>query len=552
MQRGSDHRYIYWAASIWLLVGAYQLWTLRDAPIGDFANYYYASQALTQDAAQEAQLYEPYTFNLWVNERTPEDVFVNYAPVPPLSTLVYLPIATIADVYKAKLLFNVFGLLFFVAVFLFGMRDQRKRQEDNRLDSGIPKPSEQGHIDRSLPRWAIIIIPLVLWTPILNNFFQGQSYLYMLSFLWLGYIFWRRNKPLAAAFFWALAISLKIFPAIILLFLLLKRSYQVFGWTIAFVLVFSTLPVLELGFSTVLEYYQEILPRLFAGEINDPFTILYQSPRVFIDQLFIYDGHLNDTPLTHLPWLAHLLYLLFQWCILGLLIQLIWKGNLPNRLAFGTTLLAGLLLSGYGSNYSMLLLFFPAIAIVSNNQIQKHWQWMLTLFLLFLAGNTPIYKLEDWPFLAQFPRMYALLIVFVGMYFLVLPRPQPKIWLVIGGLLILKWGFSGIPQTHLTDYYLPDGQYPIIFDYEPSADGLLLKHYRGQGPEEDLYLTTDRIYEDAQLAIEDQQVSYAGQPLTANKGRKKKPMRLNENEVIYLSDEGRGVGFYTLRKIRLP
>ncbi len=550
MQLGSYYKYHYLAASMWLLVGGYQIWNLRNVPIGDFANYYYASQALLEGEVEEAQLYEPYSFNLWVNQRSPETVFVNYAPVPPVSVLAYLPFAKILDVYQAKMIFNIVGLIFFVAVFFFGMREMR--QDEKYMQEEASSLVGKERLFPALPTLAILLIPFVLWTPLLNNFFQGQSYLYIVSFLWLGYIFWKKDKGYLTTLCWALAISLKIFPAIVLLLLLVRGGYRIFGWTMALILVISALPILGTGASTVLEYYQQILPRLFAGEINDPFTILYQSPRVFIDQLLIYDGHLNDTPLIHIPWLANLLYLVFQWCILGLVIQLIHKKEIPTSLAFGATIVAGLLLSGYGSNYSMLLLFFPAVAILSTDQIQKPWHWIMGLALLFLASNIPIYKLEEWPFLFQFPRMYALLIVFIGMYVLLRPKPQPKIWLLIGGLLILKWGWSGTPQNHLTNYYLPDGQYPIIFDYESTTGGLLLKHYRGQGAEEDFHSTTDRIYEDAQLSIQDQQIYFAGQRLTANKGRKKKPMRLNDNKIIYLSDEGRGVGFYTLRKLRLP
>lgn len=550
MQPGSSHRYLYWAVSLWLLIGGYQIWKLRQAPIGDFANYYYASQALLAGELEDAQLYEPYTFNLWVNQRSPEPVFVNYAPVPPVSVLAYLPFAMISDVYQAKLVFNVIGLLFFVFVFIWGMRKLPTQREIGQ--QGESELSPFGLHSPILPSLTIISIPFILWTPLFNNFFQGQSYLYMLSFLWLGLIFWEKDQRLLAAVSWAVPISLKIFPGIILLLPLLRRSHPIFGWTLTFVLFFSILPMAGMSPSTVSAYYQEILPRLFAGEINDPYTILYQSPRVFIDQLLIFDGHLNDSPLLHLPWLANLLYLAFQWFILALLLQLIGKKDLPNFQAFSLTILAGLLLSGYGSNYSMLLLFFPTVAIVATGLFRKPWPWMGALALLWLAGNIPIYKLEEWPFLTQFPRMYALLILFLGIYWWVRPGVQPKIWLAIGGLLLLKWGWSGTPQSQLAAYYLPDGQYPIIFDCEPTSDGLLLQHFRGQGPEEDIYPTSDRIYGDPKLSIQDQQVFYAGQQLTANKGRKKKAMRLNEDEIIYLSDEGRGVGFYTLRKLKLP
>ena len=120
MELGSFKTYRKLATVLWLLVGSFQLWQVRHAPIGDFANYYFASQALSEGVLEEAQLYEPYTFNLWVNDRAPTSVYVNYAPVPPISVLAYLPIAQISDIYQAKLVFNVLGLLFFAFVFWRG------------------------------------------------------------------------------------------------------------------------------------------------------------------------------------------------------------------------------------------------------------------------------------------------------------------------------------------------------------------------------------------------------------------------------------------------
>lgn len=584
------------AAILWLLVGSIQLWQVRHAPIGDFANYYYASQALSEGVLDRAQLYEPYTFNIWVNDRAPTAVFVNYAPVPPISALAYLPIAQVADVYQAKLIFNIVGLVFFVLVFWWGTglitdkegsvvdnqqstdrelgtveREQASRSnsrfglllsrfsikesmaqepslDDRHKLKTAPSTIEHGLTTLSL---GLLLSPFILWTPLYNNLYQGQSYLYILAFLWLGFLFWRRNWWVGAAMIWALPISLKIFPAIILLFLLLKRQSYTLGWTVVFSLLFSVLPMIWIGYPTVLDYYQDILPRLFAGEINDPYTILYQSARVFFDQLFVYDGHLNPTPILDSPILAAIFYLIFQWVILSLLVQLVLKKQLSSFLAFGLVVLAGLLVSGYGSNYSMLLLFFPALSLIGNNA-GKVWLWGCGFLLFFLAGNIAIYRLQEAPFILQFPRMYALIFFVLWIYYWERPPFKAKVWIGLGILLLVKFGLSSLGKNKLADYYLPDGSYPIIFDYQPTATGLLIQHFRGQGAEENTYSTSDNIYEDQQLKIIDDQVYYGNQRLSHSKSRKKKPLRLNEQEVIYLSDEGRGVGFYTIRKLSLP
>ena len=547
MELASFSTYRKLATILWLLVGSFQLWQVRHAPIGDFANYYYASQALLEGVLAEAQLYEPYTFNLWVNDRAPAPVFVNYAPVPPVSTIAYLPIAHFSDIYQAKLVFNVVGLLFFVFVFWWGS-EECLMSSDKRLVVDNQQSIDSGLTPRSL---GLLLSPFLLWTPLYNNLYQGQSYLYILAFLWLGFLFWHRRWWLSAAAIWALPISLKIFPAIVLLFLLLKRQYYTLRWTFAVSLLLSLLPMIWMGYPAILEYHLDILPRLFSGEINDPYTILYQSARVFFDQLFVYDGHLNPAPVLDSPILAAVLYLIYQWIILSLLVQLVLKKALSDFLAFGLVVLAGLLVSGYGSNYSMLLLFFPALSLVSNSP-GKIRLWGGGLILLFLAGNIAIYRLHEASFLLQFPRMYALTLLVFWIFFWERPLFKSKVWIGLGILLVAKFGLSSLGKNNLADYYLPDGSYPIIFDYQPTATGLLIQHFRGRGAEESIYSTSDKIYEDQQLKIIHDQVYYGKQRLSNSKSRKKKPLRLNEREVIYLSDEGRGVGFYTLRKLSLP
>ena len=98
------------------LVGIFLLNKVNTAPIGDFGNYYYASQFLLEGRFSP-DIYEPFLFNEMVNERAPEPVFLNYTPVPPVSVLFYLPIAMIAPITSAKWLFSFLGLLLFTLVY---------------------------------------------------------------------------------------------------------------------------------------------------------------------------------------------------------------------------------------------------------------------------------------------------------------------------------------------------------------------------------------------------------------------------------------------------
>jgi hypothetical protein len=102
--------------ALFLLLGLFMLRQTRDAPIGDFANYYYASRFFLEGRFGP-EIYEPYVFNLMVEEASSEPFYLNYAPVPPLSVPAYIPLAVVNDIRTAKLLFGLCSLLFFIWAF---------------------------------------------------------------------------------------------------------------------------------------------------------------------------------------------------------------------------------------------------------------------------------------------------------------------------------------------------------------------------------------------------------------------------------------------------
>lgn len=567
----------------WLLLGSYQLWQVKDAPIGDFANYYYATQAYLA-GAPVVDTYEPYAFNIWVNERSPSPVFVNYAPVPPISILAYLPFSLFKTVGAAKFWFSLIGLGLFgwAYYWVFGSwksesgksEVESPKSESRNLgdtidhgpstDNPISRKSEVGSrnlgstIDHgpstdnspSPPpsRPILLLLPFLCYTPLLNNLYQGQSYLYLVAALLAGYQFWVQGRRNWAAVFWAIPIALKIFPAILLLFLLLKRDWRTFILTSILAAGLSFLPVLFIPVELMFDYFTHILPRLFAGEINDPFTILYQSARVVFDQLLVFDQHLNPSPIADHPALSQYLYLLFQLCILGMVMAIVPDKRVSAFAGFSIVILGGLLVSGYGSSYSMLLLVFPLLALFSLGL--NAWQMGVALFLLFIAGNMPIYRLQSWPMLLQFPRLYTLVAFLLLIFILIRPRLNTTPLLLLLALLLVKQWVSDGNTATTASYYLADGRHGIIHDYEATETGILLHFFNPQGDQKEALTTDDELQFDPKLQVRNQQIFLGDQQLTFTKSRKKRPMRLNENAVIYLSDEGRGVGFYTLRIVK--
>ncbi len=515
------------SSGLFLLAGLFLLWQSRSQPAGDYANYYYASR-LWLEGRFTIEMYDPYSFNQAVSGLSPQPVFVNFTPAPPLSVLAYLPFACIEEVWISKTAFGLLSLLIFALAY-----------------SRLVRTIGMGR------QWWLILLPFACFFPMINNFLQGQSYLLMLAFLLEGFTQWQKGRAVRPAILWAVPIAMKLFPAILLLFLILEKDFRGLFLTVAFSVFLSLSPILVFSPAITEAYFLDIVPRLFRGEINDPFSILYQSGRTLFFKAFVQDQHLNPGPAANLPRVAFAGHLAFQAIILASSALLMQEKNVSCFSRFALAILAGLLLTGYGSSYSMLLLLFPLLALGELPLAGAAWKITGWAFIS-LAANTPAHLLQEWPVGFQFPRLYALLAL-LSMLFWVL-RPKIRLFpLAVVLLLITGIGLLATPLFPTEgDYYLPDGRFGLIHDYELNATGLELQHFNGQGFQRSVFATSDKIRFSPGLRAEAGQIFWRGQQLTYSTGQKRRPALLNERYFIYLSDEGRGVGFYTLRKRRLP
>lgn len=518
---------------LFLCLGGVSIWQSTKAPIGDFGNYYYATK-FWQEGTFDRGVYEPFVFNERVAAVSPEPLYLNYTPVPPLSVPAYLPFTAIGKVHTAKLVFGLLGLVLFL-VTLYRVITFFKLERNPWL----------------------LALPLIFFTPFRNNFWQGQSYLYLTAFLLEGVVQWKKKRPIFAGILWALPMALKIYPAILLLFPLIKRERK---WllTIAITAGFlSFLPVLFLPDGVTAHYFFKILPRLEEGDINFHFAVLFQSAKVLIDRLLVYDSQLNPYALANRPVAAAWLHSIFQCGVLVLCLGVLFHKKINDWLLTGVTMLAGILISGYGSTYSLIILLPLALGWIQTLAAEKdessRWQY-IGLFCLFLACNMPVYKLLEKPVALQFPRLYLFILAFLLIAWLWPPqRSTLRVWApVLGGIIFIKTFLQLHHRVSPAPYYLPELTYGIIYDYSKTDTVFTYTVFDQTGMHKEKIRTTDSIFVDKRLQIIDNQIVFQDRVLVPKHARVRHPMRLNKDEILYLSDEGRGVGFYTLRRMPLP
>jgi hypothetical protein len=135
----------------------------------------------------------------------------------------------------------------------------------------------------------IFFTTLLIFSPIQNHLLNGQVNFIVLLSCTLFFYFYEKNNTLSNIFL-AFAISLKIFPLIFLLFLLIEKKYLNIIWTIAISFFFVIfLPFLFTG-DKLIEYYSYYLNNFIfssvsANSVSDSGS-MYFTLSGFISDLF--------------------------------------------------------------------------------------------------------------------------------------------------------------------------------------------------------------------------------------------------------------------------
>jgi hypothetical protein len=488
-------------------------------PIHDFSNYYFGGKLL-EGGNFNSRIYFPYEFNRAISNLGQQGVFASYAPNTPFLAFFFIPFSWLS-VATAKMVFNGFS----IALFIFSIY---------RLFSFY----------RINPKFALLI-PVLFLLPIKNNLLFGQAYFLLFFLLAEGWLAYEGEHWKRMAFFWSLAILLKVFPVALLLFLLFKKQgkaifyLMLFGFSLLGISLFFT------GTDIWQFYLNEVIPKSSNGEIATAFVPNYQSVFMFLKQLFVFDIIENPKAIFNYPILFSALMLAFK---IGLLAfgYFVSKIRYNVFFAFSFWIFVMILASPYGSTYTLILLLFPFFTLVKSDvsNIKK----VAFCTLLFLICNLPlsVFITNNFPF--SYLRLFLLMLLFI----LFLIELEQKInWKIIAVaalvpmILLLIFKKEENIKSHIM---LPDAPI-LIYNYIIANDNLLAEckdSTKRDGEVMPFNCNTVRP-----LHLKENQVFYNNQQLTFDKSNKLKPMLIDNKYILYLSDYGRGIGFYTIRVIRL-
>ncbi|WP_300490960.1 glycosyltransferase family 87 protein [Flavobacterium sp.] len=483
----------------------------------DFANYYFGGYFLSEGHFT-SDLYFPDIFNEKISALGYTSVFTSFAPNTPFLALFFYPFH-ILDPYTAKIIFNLISSV----LFIYSLR---------RIFQHY-----------SIQPIYLVLVPFLFFIPIKNNLLFGQLYFLLFFLLAEGWLAYKKKQLFRMSLFWGIAILLKIFPALLILFLLFRKKFKAALYLIGVCAGLTLLSVAISGFEIWFFFLKDVFPKASNGEIATAFVDNYQSFYMFTKRLLLFDPVENPNPLWNSPLFFKIVWITFKLSLLY--IGFYCSQNRNKLFAFSFWIMASILFSPYGSTYTFILLLFPFIFLARERGTSS--TKIVLLLLLFAICNAPLSL-----FLTKaFPFSYIRL-AFVVLFFVLFLFPERKTiyrkGILLLPIIIIPIGFVGSysQPTENSKALLPKDSPILIYEYTVS-DNELRYFYRDENGTHTTVIPLPET-EIAKADIQNNQIFYNGKQQTLGKDHKQKAIVLNNKTILYLSDYGRGIGFYTLRK----
>ncbi len=485
--------------------------------IHDFANYYFGAFFL-KEGLFDINIYFPYEFNYKIHDLGYKNIFGCYSPQTPILATLFLPFTGL-NILIAKFIFNTISIL---------------------LLSSLNKLVNHFKINRVY----LFFIPIIFFVPIKNNILFGQFYFILLFLLIEGFLAYLKNNKIRTVIFWSLAITIKLTPILLFIYLAYKKDIKTIIQLAlsCFLIVLTSLLFVE--YKVWEFYFLEVITKANNGNIINTYADNFQSVLMFLRRCFIYDEVVNKNVLINSPALT-IYFLLIIKLIAVAFGYILNKKSLNPLVLFSYWLTLFVLLSPSGSTYYLVLLI-PFFFSLSKSNHSNYFKIAICI-LLFLICNIPAHFYLDFKFPFSYLRLFLLITMMTLYFYNYIKKYALKIGLIslIGSLLVITFSTKKIDNSEL----LLEDSPILIYNYNLNNSGLEYVFWSQNG---EMKKTTPYNYNiQEELSLVDNQIYYKNTQLTFNQSNKVKPILVDNKVIIYLSDNNRGLGFYTLKQIKL-
>jgi hypothetical protein len=379
----------------------------------DFPNYLTAAK-IVADRGRVEQLYNDTWFQEQVRHYgTGKAEISKFAPFPPPTALLLLPLAGLASLDALRVMTAVSVLCLAVSIFLLA-----------RILS-----------------WSLIetsAFVLLSGFAVLNAFRFGQPYIVVSMTCVLGYYARLRGFPLLAGACFGLFVPIKYVPAVFLLYFAFRREWKLVLGGAASILLIAFLSISVLGWQIHQQFLASVLGNHLVGrlQMQDPFAAAFQSFDTLFRQLFVFDATSNPHPWLASPGLQIAGVVVTKAAILTTAVATLircGRADGENSVAPSVGLLGivVLLLAPATATYHFVLLWLPAGLLIEYflcNRAPLFASLMLGLYCLmgFIPyGHTFQFQGRGGLTVLAYPRLFLLLAMFCSCVYFIWSRPQP-------------------------------------------------------------------------------------------------------------------------------
>jgi hypothetical protein len=306
----------------------------------------------------------------------------SYIPQTPLATLPLLPLSWL-PIQTAKRIWLLFNLGFLFVTFW--------------MISRLTGFSLQ----------VTALVAFIGYGTLHTNFLFGQYYVCLLFLVTASLFCLERNAQSSAGVLLSTAFALKLYGGPFLLYLAVKRRWAAAIATSAATLLFIALTLELFGWSDLLYFVRNVLPRALAGEVIDPYNSLNNTFSTLLRRLFVSEPELNPHPLWNAPAAFFFLKPFLTWLILFTpavgIARSVKRTDLKRTFAWFA--LAVMLASPNIGSYTYVLAFLPVMLLLENASPAQRIFLVICYFLLGLPMNS------NWSW--YFPKLWIVLVLFV-------------------------------------------------------------------------------------------------------------------------------------------
>jgi hypothetical protein len=368
----------------------------------DFPNYYLTAR-LAHERYDTSRVYEWVWLQREKDHRSLDIPAVGMIPITPFSTLAMWPL-TALPALAAKHVWIIANLALLVPLCWF---------------------------IHSLTKLSYCRIALVLAfsLPLHRNLLYGQFYVFLLALIVAGCWCYVKEHYVLSGSLIAVAAACKIFPVLLVVLLLRRRSWRALASFAVTGIGAAALSIAVFGWNVHRTYLQQVLPWALHGEAMPPYIPSSASISSLLHYLLLSEPQWNPHPWHNSLLLYALLQPALQMLLLAPAILLVRRDDhTPKRIIieWSGLLTASLAISTIPASYNFVLMVFPVCALADLLIRRGMKVRFIALIIAYLGIGFPMSapgRPNGLAILLFAPRLFLMIAVLVGIYLLLWRSP---------------------------------------------------------------------------------------------------------------------------------